>query len=100
MVEESIGGGLGDLLLTKAGLAISGTFLTLLGIVLLFSFLFKANAEDFKQAQLEGKSIQCMGLIKDYKISSDKYSVSEDKIIMKRMLLNKKFNINDCSIEN
>ena len=99
MIEETTGGIVGDLALTQLGLMMGGLGLVLVGIAVLFNFLFGNTAEDFQEAKNHGKQVVCHGLFKDFTVSADKYKIVDNQVVIIRLLKNKKFNIADCDIK-
>jgi len=99
MVEETTGGLLGDLALDKLFYVLGIPFILFILIFAGIRSLTMDTAEDFIEAKANHQSIVCHGLIKTYNITSDKYTIKENVIIMNRLLLNKNFNIADCDIK-
>ncbi len=98
-VEERLGGAVGDALFANVGAGFVGFALVAVAIYGLFVAIFGESKEDFIEAKSENKSIHCQGLIKDYYVTSDKYEIIGERIVIKKLLRDKSFHINDCDIE-
>ena len=69
------------------------------GIILLFQYIFADSEQNFIQAKETNKVIICKGLFKTYILKPKQYTVYENHIATKIMLINRTFKISQCNIE-
>lgn len=99
-MDSSYGGLVGDAVATKLGLGLISIPLVIITIIaLLYTFIFGNTAEDFNEAKVEKQQIVCEGLFKTYVFEANEYQVLNDKVVVKRLIKDKRFNLNDCSIK-
>ena len=71
----------------------------IIGVIFLFQYLFADNEHDFIQAKTTKKVIICKGLFKTYILKPKQYTVYENHIAAKIMLVNRTFKLSQCNIE-